>query len=241
MNILTKLEEADVDGFNWNSWYEYEEEVVEELTRAFVASFTAVLPLPNDYVQQRAAVWARKRAIEQIELIADSIRERVRIVISTGVREGQSIQQISRAITGDWAFSPEKARMIARTETASALGNGMKDAAVEQGRDEKRWVTAGDFKVTSECQANEEQGWIGINDIFTSGIDMIPQHPNCRCVVRYRTGAAGAGVPLPPPEVRLQEEFRCSECKRLLGKDVGPGTRILCRHCKKERIAAHTI
>ena len=36
-----------------------------------------------------------------------------------------------------------------------------------------------------ECQANESDGPIGINDSFSGGAERPPQHPNCRCAVTY--------------------------------------------------------
>ena len=245
--IVTKLDVADIDGFDWNWEAKYLDEFVEELTRAYAASFVAEFPAgPMGIVQREAEEYARTRGSEQILNITNTTRNRVREVVGNALRDGQSIGSIVKEIKVLDALSPEKARVIARTETATALGQGAFKAAEHQGRDEKRWVTQGDDGVSDHCLDNEGQGWIAIGDNFQSGVDTIPQHPNCRCNVRYRTSELGADVDIPFPDIpssfrayspTVPKDFRCSGCRRTLGRDVHPGTRIYCRHCKEERTA----
>ena len=245
--IVTKLDVADIDGYDWNWEAKYLDEFVEELTKAYAASFVAEFPAgPMGIVQREAEEWARTRGAEQIVNITNTTRDRVREVVGNALRDGQSVGSIVKEIKVLDALSPEKARVIARTETATALGRGAKGAAIAQERDEKRWVTQGDDGVSDHCLDNEGQGWIAIGDNFQSGVDTIPQHPNCRCNVRYRTSELGADVEIPFPDIpsryraystAILKDFRCLGCRRLLGRDVHPGTRIHCRHCKEERVA----
>jgi len=245
--IVTKLDIADVDGFDWNWEAKYLDEFVEELTKAYAASFVAEFPAgPMGIVQREAEEYARTRGSEQILNITNTTRERVRAIVGQSIMEGERMSVLAERIVGDHVFSPDRAMVIARTETATALGQGAFKAAEHQGRDEKRWVTQGDDLVSDHCLDNEGQGWIAIANNFQSGVDTIPQHPNCRCNVRYRTSEVGADVEIPFAGTRPSDrahsptvlrDFRCSGCKRLLGRDVHPGTRIHCRHCKEERIA----
>jgi hypothetical protein len=255
--IVTKLDVADIDGYDWNWEAKYLDEFVEELTKAYAASFVAEFPAgPMGIVQREAEEWARTRGAEQIVNITNTTRDRVREVVGNALRDGQSVGSIVKEIKVLDALDPAKARVIARTETATALGQGAKGAAIAQERDEKRWVTQGDDDVSDDCLLNENEGWIQIGDNFQSGVETIPQHPNCRCNVRYRTSELGADVDIPFPDIpsryraysaavvnridgipAILRDFRCSGCKRLLGRDVHPGTRIHCRHCKEERTA----
>lgn len=234
MNLRTKIEVADIDGYDWNWSAKYEEEVVEELTRAYQTAFVAEFPnAPLAIVQREAAEWASIRGGELITNVANTTRARVGEIVSAAIADGQSVGQMANIIRDDYIFDQRRAALVARTETATALGQGQKGAAKAQGRNEKHWVTSGDDLVSEECELNESDGWIATSSIFTGGVDTVPQHPNCRCVVRYRTAALAADLPIPPP----LREFRCIECNRLLGKEVYAGTRILCKHCKIERIA----
>lgn len=226
------MEVADIDGYDWNWNAKYEEEMVAELLKVFTKSFTTELPdLSPDFIAIAGKPWAAKQAEEVLNTMSATTKQRVQVIIEQAVESGQSIGTTTATLRKDYAFSAEKAKVIARTETARALGVGVKEAAIHQGRDEKRWVTSGDDLVSDDCRENENDGWIAIGDPFTTGIDTVPQHPNCRCNVRYRTKAIS-------PERSIKPEFRCVNCNHLLGRDVSAGTRIHCRHCKAERIAS---
>jgi hypothetical protein len=224
------VEVADVDGYNWNWNAKYQTEMVEELLKAFTKSFVSEFPdVPVDVIRVRGLDWATERANEQIKNISNTTKERVRVIVEEAVESGQSIGATTATLRKDYAFSPEKAKAIARTETARALGVGVKEAAIDQGRDEKRWVTSGGSD--DVCVDYENEGWIPIGQPFGGETDTVPAHPNCRCNVRYRTKAISGDRSVAP-------EFRCTSCNHLLGRDVFSGTRILCRHCKAERIAS---
>ena len=160
--------------------------------------------------------------------VEEVTRQRVRDIVSANVLEGASVQNTTKQIRDDFIFSKQRARVVARTETAFALGQGQRGAAIAQGRTEKRWTTSGD--IDDVCLENEAAGWLAIADPFPSGHDTVPAHPNCRCVVRYRTKE------IHDEETRIAD-FRCVGCNRLLGRQVVAGTRIMCRHCKAERTA----
>ena len=52
---------------------------------------------------------------------------------------------------------------------------------------EKSWLTAQDDRVCSdECQINEAQGWIPMQEPFASGHQQPLAHPSCRCSALYR-------------------------------------------------------
>ena len=138
-------------------------------------------------VQRIAAEWAILEAEQQLLNYSALTREGVMGIVSDSVRDGRSIGQTTTLIKNDFLFSRDRAKVIARTETARALGHGQKGAAEQQGRDEKRWSTSGDELVSDECRSNEDIGWLPIGDPFPGGVDTVPQHPNCRCVVVYRT------------------------------------------------------
>ena len=213
----------------------YRDEVIEELTEAFIASFLVSLDpdvevkqtIARANVQRIAAEWAILEAEQQLLNYSALTREGVMGIVSDSVRDGRSIGQTTTLIKDDFLFSRDRAKVIARTETARALGHGQKGAAEQQGRDEKRWSTSGDELVSDECRSNEDIGWLPIGDPFPGGVDTVPQHPNCRCVVVYRTKELHEVI----------ASFRCESCNKLLGKDVHLGTKIVCRNCKKERVA----
>ena len=229
------VEIADLDGFfnnaDWDEIGKYADEIVEELTEGFTVAFVAEHPnVPLPAVQRIAADWAKVEGGELIARVNDTTKVRVGEIVSDAIEQGQTTRDIANRIQDDYIFDKRRASVVARTERAKAMGVGQRDAAVALGRNEKRWITQGDERVRESHRMNSEMNpdngnWIPINDQFVSGAQII-EDINCRSIVRYRT-----------QELFKSAEFRCPGCTRLLGKDVYQGTRILCRHCKEERVA----
>lgn len=190
---LVKLELSDLSGYLWNWAAKYGKEVDAELRALFSASLLAELSgIPAATVQQYAEAYASYRGSQLLSLdgedsVVATTRARVNEIISQGIANGLSTQDMANQLRDDFNFSPDRADMIARTESATALGHGQLKAAVYQGRDEKSWLTQGGGDDDEVCRLNEEMGWIAINSPFASGDDAIPAHPNCECVVQYRT------------------------------------------------------
>jgi SPP1 gp7 family putative phage head morphogenesis protein len=249
MDILTKMELDDIDGYDWNWTDKYLDEFVEDLTKAYMASYDAEFPdapleraspILLDAVQREAAEWAMEHGAEQIVAIQTQTKMLVRKSVSIAMLEGQPLTRIVSLIKDAPAFDRARAKVVARTETAIALGQGVLGAAKKQERNEKRWITAGDALVSDECMMNEGVKWIPIADPFPSGVSTIPQHPNCRCNVGYRTKELhdpDLGTIIGAVENNMRGDFRCPGCNVLLGRNVATGIRIHCRHCKAERIA----
>ena len=198
--IPTKVEPSDLAGYDWDWWAKYGAAVVEELTDSFTFSFNGIHDAADEaLVQQYAAEYARVRGASLLQLdgeinIVTATRTRVSTLVADALENGDSLGTLTRSIRDDDVFSAARARMVARTETATALGQGQRQAAQELGRDEKRWVVnAADDDI---CLGNQAQGWITLGDVFQSGHDTIPAHPHCECNVVYRTNEDGksAGV-----------------------------------------------
>lgn len=227
-----KIEVSDLEGYDWDWWAKYGDEVIDELHESMQISVARAAPeMAAERVQEIAARYAEHRGARLLRLDGDLnlvnlTRRRVNDIVASAVERGDSLGTIQKALREDFAFSPDRARVVARTETATALGQGAKEVALVQGRDEKRWITQGDANVTIECASNEAAGWISIADVFPSGVDTIPQHPNCRCNVRYRTKEQEAS--------RTLAEARCPNCDKLLGTDSPAGLALYCRRCKKK-------
>lgn len=232
---IEKLEPVDLEGYNWNWWEIYSEEVIRELAAIFSLSAITSEPLVGPTAAQIAAQqYALHRGGELLALtgevsVTNATRERVGEIVARAIEDGETIGSIQAELIADHAFSARRAATIARTETATALGQGEKDAALRVGRNEKHWVTQGDLHVEEPvCLSNESQGWIKATQPFQSGHDTIPGHPNCRCVVRYRTADVGtAGVALIP-------EVRCPQCNKLIATKHAFGTHEYCPRCKED-------
>lgn len=97
-------------------------------------------------------------------------------------------RELNRQFSNDLRL--QRARTIARTETADAMSQGLQDGwrkAEEQGLTppgtKKRWVAFIDDRVSEICEGlNGEE--VGINELFSEGISGPPAHPNCRSTLQ---------------------------------------------------------
>ena len=125
---------------------------------------------------------------------------RVRTVIARGLENGDSPFTIADEIAKDYAFSPERATVVARTESARAFVEGERlgwqESNVVQG---KQWLLAAG--ACPFCDATAQRGtakvynldepfWKMGDTITTAGgsfsvrygdVQGAPLHPNCRC------------------------------------------------------------
>lgn len=151
-------------------------------------------------VNERAVSWAKEHSADMVgkkwiggELvdnpnetwtIAESTREMLRANVADAIDQGLSNDALAENIIDAFAFSDDRAMMIARTETAIADIQGNVVAYQESGIvSGKEWITADDDQVSEDCQANADDGVVPLDDAFTSGALWPPDHPNCRCDV----------------------------------------------------------
>jgi HK97 family phage portal protein len=218
------------DNLDWDWWGRYEQEVTDELIKAFNAAASASGAGTLVTLQEAAAEFARARAAELLRLDGDAnvvrfTRERVRKLVADNVAGDGNLSALVKSLREDVAFSKTRATTVARTETAISLGQGKRAVALEDGSNEKHWVTQGDENVDEICQENEARGWISANDAFPSGHDTIPAHPDCNCTVVYRTADQGRSLSCPGCGKRTPVNF------------VPKGQRVLvyCKKCNTER------
>lgn len=129
-----------------------------------------------------AIAWAERHAAELITEITDTTAREIRELITTGVQEGATNDELSDALRDHYAFSKTRSDLIARTETSFAENRGTLDGWKASG------VVAGkevlpDVDPCPVCQANADQGVIALDANFLSGDPGPPFHPNCECSI----------------------------------------------------------
>ena len=145
-----------------------------------------------------------KFADELFDGLTDVSRADVARIIQRGVETGASYQTVADELRRKYdsysnglirAGAPQehirdRAELIATTvagdayeAATAAAGRQLADAGLVM---EKSWLTVGDDRVDVECEDNEAQGWIPMDDGFRSGHTRPPAHPACRCTALYR-------------------------------------------------------
>lgn len=142
----------------------------------------------TEQVNQSAVAWSARRSADLItsdgaggELV-DATRNLIRSTIEQATSEGWSTQKLAKALKEHYAFSPQRAMVIARTELAMAESQGNLQAYIASGVVQKKtWIL--DPDPCPVCIANAAQGAIPLLQEFQGGVMTAPQHPNCRCAI----------------------------------------------------------
>ena len=151
-----------------------------------------------DQVNTQAAEYAADRSAEMVGMkrvngelvpnpkaewqITDGTREMLRRLVTDAIEEGHSNEFLADALADIYAFSDERAEVIARTETARADVEGNLAGYRASGLvAAKQWLTAPDC--CDLCQELDGEQ-VGLDEQFPDGGGSGPPlHPQCRCDV----------------------------------------------------------
>ena len=139
-----------------------------------------------DLENPRAAQWLQEHALEDSNSYTTTMHDDIASIVAQSIEAGQSVEQLTTDIAQFFSEEEDwRAERIARTETINAYseGNleGYRQSGVVQG---KEWLTGGDNESCDNCQANEDQGIIDLEEDFQSGDDAPTAHPNCECALQ---------------------------------------------------------
>jgi hypothetical protein len=138
------------------------------------------------YMKERGAWLVR-------ELNATTVAD-LRAILTRGISEGWSYDRVAKEIIakyGSYAAPrgqrgiPTRAHLIAVTESAYAYEHShMAQARMLEAAGLamlKEWGVSGDERTCPVCEGNGGDGEIALGELFSSGDEMPPAHPACRC------------------------------------------------------------
>jgi hypothetical protein len=158
-------------------------------------TFDAVQQAVKDWADQRAAELVGKKIIDGKLIdnpdpewsITQRVRDELHDLVNQALDEGWASGKLQDEIMSAFSFSAQRAQMIARTETAMARNQGgYLTAQLSDVVTGKQWSVAPD--ACEVCLGNAAQGVIALDDVFDSGDESPPAHPNCSCSLDYITG-----------------------------------------------------
>ena len=105
--------------------------------------------------------------------------------ITKGLNQGLSVGEMVKEIRSQYKdFTDYRAERIVRTETQKTAGDMSWRTAKYNGSEQKHSIIGG--RACEDCIANDAEGWIPMNESFSSGDMTEPFHPNCMCTVLYQ-------------------------------------------------------
>ncbi len=143
------------------------------------------------YRDPDAVQWASEHAAKLITSdgtggeLADATRNMIQRTITKALADKLSNKQIADLLERDYAFSRQRAELIARTEVRNATGHGRYIGAKRVGMTYKAWLLSNEDVPCAICSGNASQGYIPIGETFAGGVMAPLQHPRCRCAAIY--------------------------------------------------------
>lgn len=127
----------------------------------------------QDYSQRKTPALYGRQVMKDAAIRADTVAAQMRRTTRIGLKRNPD---------SDFILSRERAVAAVKYEAAKAYYAGIKDGF--QGSDYlKEWVTSAEGNICEDCQANEEDGAIGVGQVFSSGDEFPAAHLNCDCYI----------------------------------------------------------
>lgn len=158
--------------------------VVQDAAVAGVISQAFRISFDNDQANQQAANWARQYTDELLNLMGTTNQQVVGEVLAQWIRQpGSTMGELKDLLSN--AFPPERADLIAVTETTRAYSQGNAVAFRQAGITHWKWNTNRDELVCPVCgplngkvvEIGQSFGIFRGKQVFSQP----PAHPGCRC------------------------------------------------------------
>jgi HK97 family phage portal protein len=155
-------------------------QAVRTLSARIGVGFDLLQPGLMDYAAREADFLAGVMGETTSRLVVDAVQK--------GLAEGDTIGRMIDRLSDSPAFGPDRAALVARTETTRAWNGAQRATAsrfqADSGRQVfKTWLSSQDGRVREEHQALDGEQR-PIDEPFSNGLQA-PGEPNCRCTLTY--------------------------------------------------------
>jgi len=129
-----------------------------------------------------AAAWADQNAAQAVIGIDQTTIDKIADAVATGIEEELGVQGTADLISALLdTMSEDRAFMIARTEMNAAFSQAALDKLEGLGILWKQWILGPN--PCEICEENADASPIPFGQMFPSGDEAPPAHPNCACAV----------------------------------------------------------
>jgi HK97 family phage portal protein len=192
-SLLAENEEIELAvftiGARWRKWFTTSgNQQLQDILRAAGREARNATIKDDGYSDEHINLFARQ--------IARTGSNAIQRIVENGLVQGFTIDDIASDISEAFAFSPQRALMIARTESTNAANLGAQRAYAEAEADgikvQKQWLSSRDSKVRDSHAALDGQT-VGANENFVNetgdeaaypaGFGIASEDINCRCTM----------------------------------------------------------
>jgi SPP1 gp7 family putative phage head morphogenesis protein len=185
---ITREAEAYLTGQALEEWKALVLPVLQQMARQATERVIASVGISWDLIQPGVLKWVGKEMDFLAQSVTETTLDKVKLSLAEALEQGEGIEWLSARLEETGAFSPERAQLIARTETTrvtnGAAREGLSEYSEQTGRRiVKTWLSAQDARVRDEhAEIDGEQR--PVDEAFSNG-RQAPDEPNCRCTLIY--------------------------------------------------------
>jgi hypothetical protein len=130
---------------------------------------------------EAAIAWADARVGNLITQTSETTQNLVNQLASNAIESGLTNAELATRLDGAFLFGEDRSLLIAQTELQFAANHGALAGYKASGVvDGKEWFGE---DPCDDCEANIEDGVIGLDEDFSSGDPAPPAHPRCKCSI----------------------------------------------------------
>jgi HK97 family phage portal protein len=186
--ILTALE-AYLDDEAEGHWRAATRPLIQQTADA--AMYASVVPdtgVAYRLLRPHLGSYVEREAAFLITSVTDTTKQAVRGALKEAFDAGEGVAAAARRIREATAFSRDRAKLIARTETTRVFNGAPMEALAQYGQTTgskflKVWNATLDDRTRDEHAAMHDEA-VAIDQPFSNGL-MAPGEPNCRCMLTY--------------------------------------------------------
>jgi hypothetical protein len=182
-DMLAAIEVGDFEGLMAILQADGEAFAEDTMNRALAQVGIADTDKLFDQVNELAVKFTQQHAADLVTEITESTRNMLRGTIEEGLAQNLGMNAMADAIQTAYAFSPERALLIAKTEVAFANSHAALVSYQEAQADgvdvKKEWLVGSE--PCNRCLENQAAGPIPLDKAFPSGDLATPGHPRCEC------------------------------------------------------------
>jgi hypothetical protein len=143
-----------------------------------------------DAQSKMAAEWAARHSAALVTGIDATTQSQIADAIMAGIQQQKGVQGTGRLIRAAIKdMSVARAKMIARTELSQAMATSSIDKLHLTSTEYKQIILSDD--ACEICQDNADEDPLPVGEMYQSGDEHPPFHPNCRCAITGSRPPAG--------------------------------------------------
>lgn len=147
-------------------------------SEGYMQGWNSVADMTIDEISGYAETWLNNNATLRSQFTTSDLNQDIKDNVMRGIRDGYTTSQLEDRIAENISDYTHRVETLARTELNYSINQGRLDSYEEQGIEEVAILVVQDDRTCEECMELD-----GVLFDIQEAREILPVHPNCRCVI----------------------------------------------------------